>query len=169
MDEGRKSVFDFGEALAFARKVCREGDIETELTRAGLNSRLEVAKRVFWDHPQFQPVVLLCCETETAESTELIGRGLLCEAEEIQEMALDDELLQSIDYLALLAGMTAFMERFVDPRQNSARVVLAALENADAKVENPDSLALVVMACWFSDYRNFRSSVREFLNNQSTE
>ena len=158
MNEGR-SMIDFEETLAFAKTHCRQNDVETELTRVGLNSRLEVAKRIFWDYPQFQPIVLTCCETEAEQSTEAIGRGLLRETEELQEMALDSELLESVDYLALLAGMTAFMDRLVDPRRNTARIVLAALESSPASVESAESLALLAMACWFTDYRGFQSCV----------
>ena len=157
-------MIDFEETLAFAKTHCQLDDIETELTRAALNSRLEVAKRIFWDHPQFQPIVLLCCETEAQESTEAIGRGLLRETEELQEMALDNELLESADYLALLAGMTAFMDRLVEPRQNTARIVLTALETNPFTVESAESLALLAMACWFTDYHDFQRCLRTSLD-----
>lgn len=158
-------MFDIEEVLTYARELCADqpDDIEVVLTTAGLNSRLEVAKRVAWDFPQFQPVVLVGFETEAEESKEAIANGLLREAEEIREMAVDRELLTSIDYLVLLAGMTAFVERLEEPQGNTARLVLSALHINSAKVEDRPRMALVAMAAWFSDYEGFRGALRASL------
>lgn len=154
-------MLDFDVAVAIGVGLCATTDDPgVVLATHGLNARLGVATEIARRHPAFGGVVRRMEQTNAERNGELVGEGLVEERALVQGFADDAELVNDVDYMALLAGMTAFMERFSEPQRNSARVALRLMERHPDVPTSAGSMALAIMACWFADFRGYRNALQ---------
>lgn len=156
-------MLDYEALVSAGARLCSHDQKNAAVLIAtnGLNARYELAVRVEREFAEFEPVVKLMEHTLGAVAeTDVVGDGLMREYEAIRAFVQKDSpLLKSMDYCALLAGMSGFMERFEAPDLNTARVVLRAMEKSPTHLDSSSGAALTLMALWFSNYRGFRAEV----------
>jgi hypothetical protein len=136
-------------------------NIEVTLTTHGLNGRLDTAMRVARRCPEFSEVVSLTEKTcSCRRSLDELGALLVEEYQAIQSFVVaGSRVLRDVDYLALLAGMSGFMERFEAPENNGARLVIPLLQACPAKLEGRSPNVMVAMWLWYCDYDGYRDAV----------
>ncbi|MBO7673549.1 MAG: hypothetical protein J6S63_00910 [Atopobiaceae bacterium] len=137
-------------------------NLEVALTTAGLNARLDAASRIAARHPEFGKVVELIDKTCSRErATDELGAMLALEYRAVQAfVASGARILRDVDFLALLAGMAGFMERFEKPEHNDARIPIRLLEQSPSTLEDASSVSLLAMGMWFCDYEGYCGAVQ---------
>jgi hypothetical protein len=156
-------MLDFDAMVRFGAQCCagNTDGIEVTLTKHGLNGRLATAMRVARKHPEFGEVVRLIEKTGSfRRPSDELGTMLVREYMAIQGFVqVGEKFLRDVDFLALLAGMSGFMERFEEPGNNGARLAIRLLRSCPDALEGRSPSIMVAMGLWYCDYDGYREKV----------
>ena len=160
-------MFDYNTIVHLGAQSCArsDGNIEVALVTHGLNGRLATAMRVERKFPEFSAVKRLIEKTcSRRRPTDELNALLDMEYQATQGfVGPSEEILRDVDFLALLAGMAGFIERFETPERNSARIPLQLLAQSPDELKGKSPTAMVAMGMWFCDYDGYRDAVRRLV------
>lgn len=156
---------DYDALVRLSAQKCKDApqSIEVVLTTCGLNARRTTAACVVAAFPEFRPVVEFIDKTRSRyaeDEPSAIGEMLVEEYLAMQSFATSHGVLwDSVDFLALMAGMSGFMERFEKPQDNGARIVASRLQACAEPLCGDAQYDMVAMGLWFADFDGFRHAV----------
>lgn len=160
-------MLDYNTIVRLGAQSCARSDvsIEVALVTHGLNGRLATAMRVARKFPEFSAVKRLMEKTcSRRRPTDELNALLDVEYQATQSfVGPSKEILRDVDFLALLAGMAGFIERFETPERNSASIPLRLLEQSPDELKGRSPKAMVAMGMWFCDYNGYRDAVRRLV------
>lgn len=156
-------MLDFDAMVRYGAQCCagNTDGIEVTLTKHGLNGRLATAMRVARKHSEFDEVVGLIEKTGSCRRpSDELGTMLVREYTAIQRFVqVGEKYLRDVDFLALLAGMSGFMERFEGPEDNGAGQVIPLLQSCPDALEGRSPSVMVAMGLWYCDFDGYREKV----------
>jgi len=160
-------VLNYNALVHIGAQSCtkNDGGIEVALVTHGLNGRLATAMRIARKFPEFSVVKRLIEKTcSRRRPTDELNTLLDMEYQATQGfVGPSEEILRDVDFLALLAGMAGFIERFETPERNSARIPLQLLAQSPDELKGKSPTAMVAMGMWFCDYDGYRDAVRRLV------